>query len=78
VIVLNPALSARRGRYEGLERKTPEITADQARGLLTSIDTSHAAGPRDRAVLAVLICTAAPVAAGLPSASRRTRSALRR
>ena len=41
-----------------IEGKTPEITVDQARTLLSSVDTSHVVGLRDRAILATLAYTA--------------------
>ena len=63
VVVLNPALSVRTERYQVIEGKTPELSAQQARRLLASIDTSNVVGLRDRAVLAVLIYTAARVGA---------------
>ena len=58
-ILLNPALSVRGERYEVVEGKTPEITVKGARALLASIDASHLVGLRDRAVVAILIYTAA-------------------
>lgn len=57
-ILLNPALSVRGDRYEVVEGKTPEITVEHARKLLSSIDTSRLVGLRDRAILAILIYTA--------------------
>ena len=63
VIVLNPALSVRSERLTVLEGKTPEISVKQARQLLSSIDTSHAVGMRDKAVIAIMIYTAARVGA---------------
>src|SRR5207244_5933974 len=39
--------------------KTPEITVQGARRLLVSIDTGNVVGLRDRAIIAVLIYTAA-------------------
>lgn len=63
VMVLNPALSVRAQRYQVVEGKTPEFTVERARRLLSSIDTSHAVGLRDRAVIGVLIYTAARVGA---------------
>lgn len=63
VVVLNPALSVRTDRHQVLEGKTPEITADQARQLLASIDKTHVVGLRDRAIIATLIYTAARVGA---------------
>ena len=50
-------------RYTVVEGKTPEITIEHARTLLASIATSHAIGLRDRAVIAVLIYTAARIGA---------------
>jgi integrase/recombinase XerD len=58
-ILLNPALSVRGERYEVVEGKTPEITVKGARTLLASIDASHLVGLRDRAIVAILIYTAA-------------------
>src|ERR1017187_8135562 len=58
-IILNPALSVRGERYEVVEGKTPEITVDGARTLLKSIGTEGVVELRDRAVIAILIYTAA-------------------
>lgn len=58
-IILNPALSVRGERYEVVEGKTPEITVKGARTLLASINASNLVGLRDRAVVAILIYTAA-------------------
>src|SRR4029077_8362045 len=63
VSVINPAATVKAERYTVVEGKTPEIGADQARTLLRSIDASNPVGLRDRAVLAVLIYTAARVGA---------------
>lgn len=63
VVVLNPAASVRGERYQVIEGKTPEITPDQARKLLASINTEHLVGLRDRAIIAVMIYTAARVGA---------------
>jgi site-specific recombinase XerD len=63
VVVLNPAASVRAERYSTVEVKTPEIGAKQARDLLKSIGASDLVGLRDRAILAVLIYTAARVGA---------------
>lgn len=46
-----------------MRARTPEIGAEQARTLLRSIDASNVVGLRDRAVLAVLVYTAARVGA---------------
>ncbi len=59
VVILNPAATVRGDRYQALEGKTPEITAEQARALLNSIEVSRAVGRRDKAVIATLIYTAA-------------------
>jgi integrase/recombinase XerD len=59
VMVLNPAASVRGERYEVIEGKTPEITAQQARTLMQSIDTGSTVGLRDLAIIGVLIYTAA-------------------
>ena len=58
-VVLNPALSVRGERYQVLEGKTPEIRVEGARTLLASIKTSTVVGLRDRAILAILVYTAA-------------------
>ena len=63
VCVINPAATVKAERYSVVEGKTPEIAVAQARSLLKSIDTSNLIGLRDRAVLAVLIYTAARVGA---------------
>ena len=63
VVVLNPAATVRGERYQVIEGKTPEITPEQARALLASIDATKPAGLRDRAVIATMIYTAARVGA---------------
>lgn len=63
VMILNPALSVRGERYAVLEGKTPEISIKQARQLLHSIDISSPVGLRDKAVICILIYTAARVGA---------------
>jgi integrase/recombinase XerD len=63
VAVINPAATVKAERYAVVEGKTPEIGAEQARTLLRSIDASNVVGLRDRAVLAVLVYTAARVGA---------------
>ncbi len=62
-VVINPALSVRTERYQVIEGKTPEIGVEQARKLLRAIDVSTVVGLRDRAIIAVLIYTAARVGA---------------
>ena len=63
VVVLNPAASVRGERLQVVEGKTPEITVRQARKLMQSIDTKTVVGLRDRAVIGILIYTAARVGA---------------
>jgi len=58
VVILNPAATVRGERYQAVEGKTPEISRDQARALLASIDTSQSVGRRDKAIIATLIYTA--------------------
>ncbi|MDR3622651.1 MAG: tyrosine-type recombinase/integrase [Paludisphaera borealis] len=58
VVVLNPAASVKGVKDQVVEGKTPEITVEQARALLASVDTGHVVGLRDRAVLATLAYTA--------------------
>jgi site-specific recombinase XerD len=58
VMILNPAASVRGVKEQVIEGKTPEITVDQARTLLASVDTGHIVGLRDRAILATLAYTA--------------------
>lgn len=62
-VMLNPAASVRGDRYSVVEGKTPEISVKQARVLLNSIDTMDIVGLRDKAIISVLIYTAARVGA---------------
>jgi integrase/recombinase XerD len=65
-IVLNPASSLRLEKHrrdpDGGGR-TPDIGVEQARALLGSIATNNVVGLRDRAIIAILIYTAARVGA---------------
>ena len=72
VIVINPAATVRAERYSVVEGKTPEIQRKQAETLIKSIETTYdveseirpdLVGLRDRAILAVLVFTAARVGA---------------
>ena len=63
VVVLNPAASVRGERLQVVEGKTPEIGIEQARTLLRTLDATHVIGLRDRAVIGILIYTAARVGA---------------
>jgi len=62
-VMLNPAASVRGERYQVVEGKTPEISVDQARRLLRSIGTEDVVGLRDRAIVGILVYTAARVGA---------------
>jgi site-specific recombinase XerD len=62
-VIINPAATACTERHQDVEGKTPEITAADARTLLASIPTTNLLGLRDRAVIGVLIYTAARVGA---------------
>jgi integrase/recombinase XerD len=59
VCLLNPALSVRLERHQVIEGKTPEITREQVRQLLTSIDESSVIGLRDKCIISMLLYTAA-------------------
>ena len=58
VCILNPASSVKGVKEQVLEGKTPEITIEQARPLLASVDTGSVVGLRDRAILATMRFTA--------------------
>jgi len=58
-VFMNPASSVRGERYSVVEGKTPEISRDQARQLLMSIETIRPVGKRDHAIISCLIYTAA-------------------
>jgi integrase/recombinase XerD len=76
-VLLNPVASVRGERYSVVEGKTPEIAVEQARKLLASIATARpvktasgaaaeeplVVGLRDRAIVAILIYTAARIGA---------------
>lgn len=59
VVVLNPAASVKGPKHKVTEGKTPAITPEKARHVLRSIDVTHVVGLRDRAIVGVLIYTAA-------------------
>ena len=63
VVVLNPAASVRGERLQVIEGKTPEIGVRQARALLNDIAVTNVVGLRDRAIIGILIYTAARVGA---------------
>ena len=59
VMTTNPALFVPGQWYPDIEHKTPEITVDQARQLIGSLNVTTTVGLRDRAIIGVLIYTAA-------------------
>ena len=61
--IINPAATVKAERHAVVEGKTPQIDPGQVRTLLKSIDVSNLVGLRDRAILAVLVYTAARVGA---------------
>jgi integrase len=54
VLATNPAHSVRRPKHVVRRGKTPVLTAEEARQLLDSIDTTTLVGLRDRAVIGVM------------------------
>jgi site-specific recombinase XerD len=62
-VLLNPAATAETEKHQDVEGKTPEIGKGEARTLLGSIRTDTVVGLRDRAIVAILIYTAARVGA---------------
>ncbi len=63
VLPMNPASSVRGPSYSIKRGKTPVLSADEARRLLDSIDTSSAIGLRDRALIGVMVYSFARVGA---------------
>ncbi|HKQ47595.1 MAG TPA: tyrosine-type recombinase/integrase [Phycisphaerae bacterium] len=63
VVPINPASSVRGPRHVVKRGKTPVLTADQARKLLDSIDTTTIVGLRDRALIGVMVYSFARVGA---------------
>jgi integrase/recombinase XerD len=63
IVPMNPAASVRGPKYVLRKGKTPVLSADQARALLDSIDTSHVIGLRDRALIGVMVYSFARVSA---------------
>jgi site-specific recombinase XerC len=60
---MNPASSVRGPKHSIKRGKTPVLTADEARTLLDSIDTSTVVGLRDRALIGVMAFSFARVSA---------------
>jgi len=63
VMPFNPASSVRGPKHVVKRGKTPVLSADQARTLLDSIDTTTVAGLRDRALIGVMVYSFARVGA---------------
>ena len=63
IVPVNPATSVRGPKYSAKNGKTPVLSAEEARHLLDSIDTSHVVGLRDRAIIALMVYTFARVGA---------------
>jgi site-specific recombinase XerD len=61
----NPATSVRGPKHVVKRGKTPVLTAEEARTLLDSIDTSTVIGLRDRALIGVMVYSFARVSAAL-------------
>ena len=68
VIPMNPASSVRGPKHLVKRRKTPVLSADQARALIDSINVTSIAGLRDRALIGVMVHTFARISA---AASKR-------
>lgn len=65
IVKHNPATSVRGPKHVVKRGKTPVLTADQARVLIDSIDTSTAIGLRDRALIGVMVYSFARVSAAI-------------
>jgi integrase len=63
VLSVNPAAAVRGPRHVVKRGKTPVLTAEEARHLIDSIDTSPLIGLRDRAIIAVMVYSFARVSA---------------
>jgi site-specific recombinase XerD len=65
VMPANPASSVRGPRHSVKKGKTPVLSAEEARALLDSIDTSTNIGLRDRALIGLMVYTFARVGAAI-------------
>ena len=65
VVAMNPASSVRGPTHVVKRGKTPVLTAEQARDLLDSIDTSTDVGLRDRALIGIMVFSFARVSAAV-------------
>jgi site-specific recombinase XerC len=64
-IPTNPVTALRGPKYSTKRGRTPVLSADEARQLLDSIDTSNVVGLRDRALIALMVFTFARVGAAV-------------
>ena len=55
VVPVSPAVSVRGPKYSQTKGKTPYLSAEEARELLDSIDTSSVVGLRDKAIIAMML-----------------------
>ena len=65
IVPVNPATSVRGPKHVVKRGKTPVLSAEEARQLLSSMDTSHVVGLRDRALIGMMTYTFARVGAVL-------------
>lgn len=65
IVPHNPATSVRGPKHVVNRGKTPVLTADEARKLLDSIDTSSAVGLRDRALIGAMVYSFARISAAV-------------
>jgi site-specific recombinase XerD len=65
VIAVNPASAVRGPKHVVKKGKTPVLSAEEARQLLDSIDTSNLMGLRDRALIGLMVYSFARVGAAL-------------
>jgi site-specific recombinase XerD len=65
IVPMNPATSVRGPKHVVKKGKTPVLSAEEARQLFASIDTSHVVGLRDRALIGIMTYTFARVGAVL-------------
>ncbi len=64
-LAVNPARSVKGPKHSTKKGKTPVLTAEEARGLLDTIDTTTVAGLRDHALISLMVYTFARVGAVL-------------
>ena len=65
LLAVNPASPVRGPKYTVKKGKTPVLTAEEARALLDSIDTTTIIGLRDRALIGLMVYSFARVGAAL-------------